>query len=906
LRPGITLSGEPQIDDSSSAFPVAANCEKSRRSSGSGLWSATYRLQTHKDFNLDAAREILPYLKHLGVSHVYLAPCLQAMPGSMHGYDVTDCTRISEDLGGEAAWGRFVEAARAQGLKILLDIVPNHMAASAQNVWWDDVLFQGPFSEFAGFFDVRIATGSAFKVQVCVLAEAYGDALKAGELQIRLLDGRLRLKHFDNTWPLAAFSWRHLVKDDVDAPALLEENCFERLEVLQKLPFPSLEALASYRQCLKEAQSRLAEAEHSGELTVRIDELNGNPAAMHALLQDQFYALHGWTLSGELTNYRRFFEVDSLVGIRTESEHVMQATHARIATMLSRGELDGLRIDHPDGLADPNRYFRRLREMLPAGRIYLEKILENDEHLDEIWHVDGTVGYDFLAKANRLWMDDSRIDALTATYTDFTGHSVNVAALVRQKQREILETAFFADLNRLTLTLVAIARSDWASSDLSPRHLRDALAALTTALPLYRTYRTGGFINATDVRILTETIQTVRIAAPQIDPPIFDFLLALFTKLRLNELEADFVLKWQQLTPAVMAKGVEDTTFYVFDRLLSCNEVGASASLLGISSDKFHEYCDYLSEHWPQNLLTTSTHDNKRSEDVRTRISLLSEIPDRWAEALHQWSQLNSEAWRNRTPDRHAEYLLYQTMIGAWPIDRARCWQYMLKASREAKIRTSWHKPNAAYEEKIQGFTESVFENSDFIASLESFIAPLIRPGRVNSLAQVLLKTVAPGVPDFYQGTELWDLSLVDPDNRRPVDYARREQLLKACTDMSAAEALADWDSGLPKLWMTHRLLKLRIEHPEYFGVASKYQPMVASGARLSNLFACRRGQNLIAVLPRFAMTVNEDWQDTRLTLPKGKWLNLFSDARLVGAVTPALLFADFPVALLVLVEEGA
>ena len=415
-------------------------------------------------------------------------------------------------------------------------------------------------------------------------------------------------------------------------------------------------------------------------------------------------------------------------------------------------------------------YFKRLRELLPNGRIYIEKILENDERLNQEWTIDGTVGYDFLAKVNRLWMDDQRIDVLTATYSDFTGHSVDFGKLVREKKRAIVESTFSYAHQQLAAAALLIARDDWRWRDLSPRQLREALARLITALPIYRTYRTSRSLHDEDKRILLEALQSARIGSPELDGAAFDFLGVLFTKSPLNDAEADFIAKWQQLTPAVMAKGVEDTTFYCFDRLVSCNEVGSQASLVGISADKFHEFCHYLSDRWPNSMLATSTHDNKRSEDVRTRISILSEMPDRWSEALHLWSKLNAAAWQNRLPDRHAEYLLYQTLIGAWPIDRERCWQYMLKACREAKINTSWHEPNNGYEEKIRGFVGGVFETPEFIASLERFIEPLILPGRINSLAQTLIKMVAPGVPDFYQGTELWDLSLVDPDNRRPVD----------------------------------------------------------------------------------------------------------------------------------------
>jgi (1->4)-alpha-D-glucan 1-alpha-D-glucosylmutase len=809
----------------------------------SGRWIATYRLQLHAGFPLPAAQKVLPYLADLGISHVYLSPCLQAVPGSQHGYDVVDPGKISEDLGGEGAWSTFVQAARELGLRILLDIVPNHMSASQHNPWWDDVLKHGPLSRFADFFDIRIPGDEPFCVHLCSLAKPYGAALEAGELSIEVIGGEPRVKHYENSWPLAPSSWDALLLEDA---------------------------------------------------------MQGGKESIDAILRRQYYLLHGWKLSGELTNYRRFFDIDSLIGLRVESPEVVTATHARIQQMIAQGEIDGVRVDHPDGLRDPLQYFERLRRMLPEGRIYIEKILENDERLKEGWPIDGTVGYEFLAKVNRLWMDDQRTDVLTATYADFTGHSVNFGRLVREKKRAILETTFAASHELLAEEALKIARTAWQTRDLSPRHLREALEKLVTALPVYRTYRTANSLDEEDRRILLEALQSARIGSPEIDAAAFDFLAALFTKVDLDEAEADFIAKWQQLTPSVMAKGVEDTMFYCFDRLVSGNEVGSQASLVGISADKFHEFCHYLSERWPHNMLATSTHDNKRSEDVRARISILSEIPERWSEALHQWSQLNANAWQNRLPDRHAEYLLYQTLIGAWPIDHDRAWGYMLKACREAKISTSWHEPNISFEEKIRGFVGGVFESPDFIASLERFVEPLILPGRINSLAQTLIKLVAPGVPDFYQGTELWDLSLVDPDNRRPVDFALRAQLLRRASDFSAADALADWESGLPKLWMTARVLRVRRERGEDFSAAAKYQPLVAQGSHLGRLLAFRRGDNLIAVVPRFTMTLSGEWGDTRLPLPGGTWRNCLTDECVQREVSPSALFASFPVALLV------
>jgi (1->4)-alpha-D-glucan 1-alpha-D-glucosylmutase len=857
----------------------------------SAEWIATYRLQLHAGFPLSAAQEILPYLAQLGISHVYLSPCLQAVPGSQHGYDVTDPSKVSDDLGGDAAWATFVQAARALNLRLLLDIVPNHMSASHHNAWWDDVLMHGPFSEYASFFDFRNPRLQPFRVHLCSLARPYGAALAAGEIEVDLFKGRPRIKHYDNSWPLSPASWSHFVPGN--------EAGFERLQHLLDIERPNNAQRSEYARLVAQAVALVTQAQHDGQLQASVERLRGDSQAIDALLQSQFYVLHGWKLSGELTNYRRFFDVDGLSGTRTELPAVMAATHARIKTMIGGRDIDGVRVDHPDGLRAPREYFRRLRKMLPEGRIYVEKILENDEKLPKDWPIDGTVGYDFLAKVNRLWMDDQRTDVLTAAYADFTGHSVNLGKLVREKKRAIIESTFSNDHQQLAAAALRIARARRETRDLSPRHLAEALARLIVAMPVYRTYRTADTSHEEDRRILLEAIQSARMSSADIDAAAFDFLGELFGRPSLNAAESDFVAKWQQLTPAVMAKGVEDTTFYCFDRLVSCNEVGSQASLVGISADRFHEFCHNLSEHHPDNMLATSTHDNKRSEDVRTRISILSEIPERWSEVLNQWSTLTAAAWRNRTPDRHAEYLLYQTLIGAWPIDKERCWQYMLKACREAKIKTSWHEPNTGYEENIRGFVDGVFQVPEFIAALEKFVEPLILPGRINSLAQTLIKMVAPGLPDFYQGTELWDLSLVDPDNRRPVDFVLRAELLRRARDMDAAQVLQEWDSGLPKLWMTMKILTLRRARSELFAAASRYQPLVAQGSHLGKLLAFRRGDNMIAVVPRLTMSLAAAWGDTVLPLPRGEWHNAFTEEVVRREVAPASLFSAFPVALL-------
>jgi (1->4)-alpha-D-glucan 1-alpha-D-glucosylmutase len=848
-------------------------------------------MQLHAGFTLADAEQVLPYLVKLGISHVYLSPCLQATAGSQHGYDVIDPRQVSHDLGGDEAWAHFVAATRAQSLGILLDIVPNHMAATEQNLWWDDVLAHGPYSEYARYFDIRQPAGSRFCVHICSLARPYGEALAAGELKIENSGGHLRLRHFDNTWPLAPACWGALVP----RPA----QCFADLERLSLIESPGETERRRYREAL-EAAARILKSADAGASPDLLNAINADPEKLDALIQRQFYAVHGWKLAGEFVNYRRFFDVSTLVGLATERAEVFDATHSRFRKMIQEGEIHGLRVDHPDGLRDPLEYFERLRKLFPDGRIYVEKILDTEERLPASWPIDGTVGYDFLAKVNRLWMSDQHSDKLTSTYADFTGHTVDLGALIREKKDFIVGHAFAYEHQRLSAMAIEIARQSRQTRDLSPQQIRDAVAQVSASLGVYRTYRTAAALGDADAAVLTEAVRSARFARPGIDGAIFDFLQSLLTKEPLSKNEVAFISQWQQLTPAVMAKGVEDTTFYCFDRLLSCNEVGAQASLIGISSDKFHEYCLYLSEHWPRNQLTTSTHDNKRSEDVRTRISLLSEIADRWAEALHKWSMMNEGAWNNRTQDRHAEYLLYQTLVGAWPIDAARCWQYMLKACREAKLRTSWQEPNAGYEENIKGFVERVLENEDFVHSLVEFVEPLVLPGRINSLAQTLIKLVVPGVPDLYQGTELWDLSLVDPDNRRPVDYGLRTQLLSRCRTMDATEAVAEWDSGIPKLWLIDRLLTLRATLPDEFAEHSRYQPLMAQGAHLGNLFAFRRGENLIAVVPRLSLSFANQWEDTRLPLPSGAWKNVFTFEKLSASASAAELFGKFPVALLV------
>ncbi len=866
-------------------------------------WFATYRIQLHKDFPLSSAADIMPYLRELGISHVYLSPCFQAVPDSMHGYDVIDHGKISDDLGGEEGWALFQQAAKHHGMGVLLDIVPNHMATHASNPWWNDLLTHGPFSSHAGTFDVFPTNANGkWEVALCVLAEPYGSALAEGAFSIYPATSAPRLRYMEESWPLNPTSWQILLEPL--APEL--EPVFDELKTLQAITDPEPDAITRYEELTGHLTTALAAIQTSDtqrkKLSALCAEISQSQEQLHTLISEQFYRLAWWKLDGELINYRRFFNISTLIGLKMESPEVFDRVHARVAEMLESGEVDGLRIDHPDGLRDPEAYFARLRGHIPNGPVFVEKILDGEETLPANWQVDGTVGYEFLSQVNRLWMDSDNADTLSSLYAEFTGHPIDYQALLRDKKSHVLEVFFRADLERLSTLAVRISREHWMTQDLSPSQIQSAIALLTISLSVYRTYMVPGVEpRAEDRAVITDALALARSRAHDtpradggIDPEVFDFFEAILMRKQSGPLEDEFLARWQQLTPAVMAKGAEDTTFYCFDRLVSCNEVGSSPSALGIAPAKFHEFCTRLGNDWPANLLPTSTHDNKRSADARARMSLLSEIPGRWAAALQEWSALNLPAWKGRAPDRHAEYLLYQTLIGAWPIGADRAWAYLLKASREAKLHTSWSEPNEPYESGLKEFCEAILASADFLVRLEAFVEPLIMPGRINSLAQTLIQLTAPGIPDIYQGSELWDLSLVDPDNRRPVNYDARRQLLAGMGDGIPHQ----WKSGMPKLWMIQRVLQIRRDHAAEFRGA--YQPVSAGGTRLGHLFTYQRGGSVLVAVPRFTLTLDGDWGDTVLPLPPGAWENIFDADVYEGEVSPKTLFEHFPVAMLV------
>ncbi len=574
---------------------------------------------------------------------------------------------------------------------------------------------------------------------------------------------------------------------------------------------------------------------------------------LDALLERQNYRLAFWRTAERELGYRRFFDINTLVALQSEDEQRVCADPCAHPRLAFAGVLDGVRVDHPDGLRDPEQYFKRLHEACPRAWIVAEKILEPGERLPESWPIAGTTGYDFIYRVNSLFVDSAAETALTDFYGEFTGEPTDYAVIVREKKHFVLREILGSDLNRLTALFVEICEQHRRHRDYTRHELHEALREVIACFPVYRTYvrAEAGIITDEDVRTIRGVIDLAKANRPDLDSDLLDFLGAILLLRHRGKLETELLMRLQQLTGPVMAKSVEDTAFYNFHRLISLNEVGGDPGHFGLPIDEFHAACSEAGRCWPIAMLASSTHDTKRSEDVRARINLLSEIPDRWSEAVRRWAELNDRYRRENLPDRNAEYLIYQTLVGAWPIETDRLLAYMEKASREAKTHTSWTNPNPIYDDALRAFIEGIMSHSPFITDLEQFVKPLIEPGRINSLAQTLLKLTTPGVPDFYQGTEVWDLSLVDPDNRRPVDYHKRRRLLAKMKHMTVDQIWSHIEDGLPKMWLIRHVLKLRQER-QLFAPEHSYRAVYRSRRELrarDRLYPGRTGRHRRAAL---------------------------------------------------------
>ena len=872
---------------------------------------ATYRLQLHAGFTFADAAAIADYLADLGVSHVYSSPVLQAAPGSTHGYDVVDHSQVSAELGGAAGFAVLTTALRERGMGLLLDIVPNHMAiVTPHNRWWWDVLENGTYSRYASYFDVDWDPPEARMrnlVLLPVLGDHYGRVLEAGELQADRTSDGFVVRYHEHAWPMSPSSVAVVLKGaaarcDSDELAFLA-GAHERLDAVPHHDLVALRRRHRDKEVLKKLADRACAEQPEAEAAVaaEIAGINADADLLDALLERQNYRLSFWRTASRDLGYRRFFDVNTLAGLRVEVDRVFRDTHDLAMGWVQSGAVSGLRVDHPDGLRDPAGYLRRLREERPETWVVVEKILAGDERLPEDWPVDGTTGYDFMARVSALFVDPAGEVSLTQDYAALTGEPTDFAFVLRAKKLQVLRDVLGSDVNRLTALLLDLCERHRRQRDYTRHELQEALRELVACFPVYRTYvPPEGPPSAPDLARLEAALGAAAAHRPDLDGELFVFLSAILTGRLQGPAERDFVLRFQQLTGPAMAKGAEDTAFYCYNRLTSLNEVGGDPGRFGLSPADFHAACQEAQARWPRALLATSTHDSKRSEDVRARIHLLAEIPDAWAAAVSRWMERNTRHWGAEAPDRNAEYLYYQALVGAWPIELPRIKAYMEKAAREAKTRTSWTAPNADFESALLGFVESTLGDKGFVADLGDFVAPLVAAGRVGSLAQVLVKLTAPGIPDVYQGTELWDLSLVDPDNRRPVDYDERRRLLARVKDATPETVLAAADEGLPKLWVIHRALRLRRRRPEPFGSAGEYAPLEVEGRRSEHVFGFVRGGAVATVVPRFPLRLGGNGHAASVRIPDGDWENeLTGDVVRGGTVAVAGLLQRFPVALL-------
>ena len=798
---------------------------------------------------------IVPYLAELGISHLYCSPYLEAVPGSTHGYDVVDHTRLNDELGGAKSHAIMTDALAAHGMGHILDVVPNHMAVSGRaNAWWD-VLKNGRNSAFARLFDIDWDPPEPRlrgKILLPVLGDHYGRVLEAGEFGLERVSGDIVVRYHDHVFPVAPGS-------------------------LESLPGLGI----------------------GEEAVARVDL---DPALMHSLLEHQHYRLAFWHTDLEL-NYRRFFDINDLVALRMEEPEAFDRVHQLPLGLIGDGLLDGVRIDHVDGLLSPHRYLTRLRERAgDQAYIVVEKILAPTERLPDEWPIEGTTGYDFLNLVTGLLVDPKGEKPLTRLYEDFTGDEVTFEQTSLECKSLVMREILRADIERLVKLFSEVCERHPRNRDYTRSELRNAIRETIASLEVYRTY-----VDADEKRVSKDDIHYIEDATAaasdrrdELDPDLFEFLQAVLLLRHEGGPEADFAMRFQQSTGSVTAKAIEDTALYRYLRFAALNEVGGEPTLFGVSPDAFHAANRARAERWPRAMLTTSTHDTKRSEDVRARLALLSEIPDRWAQAVRGFARIATKHRSGDLPDRRTEYLLYQTLVGAHPIDPPRAWAYMEKAAREAKVHTSWTAPDVRYEAALRSFVEGVIGDPEFATEVAGFVAPLIGPGRINSLAQTLLRLTSPGVPDTFQGCETWDLSLVDPDNRRAVDFASRRELLAFVQVAEPHDVLARMDDGAPKLCVIHKALGVRKDHARAFDSTGSYEPLSLTGPGEDHAVGFVRGGVVCVIVPRLPLSRPDDWRETVIDLPRGSWRNVLSGDTHSRDTRAGDLLRTFPVALLV------
>jgi len=945
---------------------------------------STYRLQFNKEFTLDDAAHLAPFLSDLGITDVYASPILKATPGSMHGYDICDHSQINPEIGGSEALERLSAELQSRGMGLILDFVPNHMGINEhENLWWRDVLENGPSSEYARFFDIDWTPLKAElrdKVLLPILGEQYGVALDSGKLQIALSsDGRFSLHYFDRDLPLNPKQICILLRHNLDN--LKAEHAEESPELteflsilfhLEHLPSSEQTDMTSVSERSREkevAKRRLAalmneSAEISRHLEANIREFNGKPGEpptfdlLHDLLERQPYRLSSWRTATHEINYRRFFDINELAAIRMEDTEVFNATHALVLQLIAKNMVTGLRLDHVDGLFDPRAYFDRLHEAVgPERQIYLvvEKILTEGERLPEDWAVHGTTGYEFLNILNSLYVDKSAAREFQKLYNRITGSRRSFQEVVYSSKKLIIETSMASEMHVLAHELNRISESDRHYRDFTLLSLQEALTEVVSCFPVYRTYVSASGWSEFDKRNIDAAIRDAVHRNPAQETSIFRFIRKMLLPAPRATLSAEeharrlrFAMKVQQYTGPVQAKGVEDTAFYRYCPLLSLNEVGGNPTHFGERTEEFHDANRERAERYPLGLSATSTHDAKRGEDARARLNILSEIPAIWGQQVKLWMRINSSARTivqdGPAPDRSDEYIYYQALLGAWPAGQtqvtsefvSRMSQYLSKATKEKKIHTSWITPSPQYDEAVEEFVKQTLVGpraKPFLAQFLPFQQRVAELGMINSLSQLTLKIASPGVPDFYQGSEVWDLNLVDPDNRRPADYVAHSRTLAeiserlgqgrlCCAKLAvAADLLGHWSEGGVKLFLTSQGLSVRRHKPDLF-LRGQYLALGASGSAASNVVAFgRRFEDdvAIAVAPRLitgvagferGLPLGSAWGDTRLDLGElasRSFQNVFNGQNVQaqdGWVPLQELFAKFPVALLTSFED--
>lgn len=878
--------------------------------------TSTYRLQLHAGFTFDDAGGIAGYLKKLGISHVYCSPYLQAAPGSMHGYNVVDHQKVNTELGGEEGLARFSARLGELSLGQILDIVPNHMATGPNNRYWWDVLENGPSSRYATWFDIDWHSAEVKlqnKVLIPVLGDHYGRVLSAKQIRVEQQCDSFRVTYFENAFPIAP---RSLSIPLARAAEYAGNDTLSFIaDSLARLPAPESTdhdaVVLRHRdkdviyQLLHNLCNR--ESEIPKAIARAVKELNNDPNDLDDFLNLQNYRLAYWRTADQELGYRRFFDINTLIGLRVERPHVFAATHRRILEWLERGNIDGVRVDHPDGLRDPQQYFQRLRENAPDAWIVGEKILQFHESLRPTWPIEGTSGYDFLNVCNGVFTHADGLKELTEIYRNFTGEPVDFAAIAHDKRLNVEQEALGSDVNRLASLFVAICETNRDRRDYTRAEIRRALREVAAGLSVYRTYVAPERDQITDEdrAEIERAVAEAKKHRTDLDPALIDFIGDVLALRARGGLESEFLLRFQQFTSPVMAKGVEDTALYCYNRMIGLNEVGGAPDREGLSLNEFHEFCIARQAAHPFTMNALTTHDTKRCEDVRARLAVLTEMPGRWKSALLRWAKMNLRFKTQGFPDRNTEYFLYQTLIGSWPICARRLQAYMEKAAREAKQQTSWTQQNKEFEDALRSFIDRILECEEFVADLKDFANQVTGGGRINSLAQTLIRYTAPGVPDTYQGSDLWDLRLVDPDNRRPVDYQSRISMLDELErGVSAAEIVRQMDSGMPKLWIAYTALHLRKAHPEWFGAQAAYTPLYADGAKHEHVIAFLRAGQVATIVPRHSVKLGPTLKfpaGTTIGLPEGRWKHLLTQEIIAGGrIRVQALLENFPVALLV------